>query len=83
RVLGPNHPDTALSTYNLACFAAREDKRDEAISLLREAIDHGLAPEADLQVEKDPDLKSLHGDPRFDAIVTDAKQHVAAAQKPN
>jgi hypothetical protein len=26
-------------------------------------------------MEADPDLKPLHGNPRFEAIVADAKQH--------
>jgi hypothetical protein len=34
-------------------------------------------------MEKNPNLKSLHGDPRFDALVADAKEKAAVAQKPN
>jgi serine/threonine protein kinase len=82
RVLGPEHPDTALSTYNLACVLAREGKRDQALSLLREAVDHGLAPRVDLAIEKDPDLKSLHDDPRFAALVAHGNERAAAAQMP-
>jgi serine/threonine protein kinase/tetratricopeptide (TPR) repeat protein len=83
RVLGPEHPDTAISTYNLAVIAAHESHRDEAFLLLREAINHGLPPGADLGVDKDPDLKLLHDDPRFDVLVAYARQRAAAAQKPN
>jgi len=83
RVLGPEHPETALSTYNLGVVAAHRGRRDQAISLLREAVDHGLAPGNALAMEQDPDLKLLHGDPRFAAIVADAKQRAAASQKPN
>jgi serine/threonine protein kinase len=83
RVVGPNHPDTALSTYQLACIAAHRGQLDEAFSLLGEAIDHGLSVAGDLVIEKENDLKPLHGDPRFDALVTDAKQRAAAAQKLN
>jgi len=81
RVLGPNHPDTARSTYNLACLAAHEGKKSEALGLLREAVDHGLAPYADVGMDKDPDLKALHGDPRFAALVAHAKEVAAAAQE--
>jgi eukaryotic-like serine/threonine-protein kinase len=81
RVLGPDHPDTALAAYNLATIKTVGGQRDEAISLLREAVDHGLPGFALLGIEKDPDLKSLHGDPRFDALVADAKKRAAAAQK--
>jgi serine/threonine protein kinase len=83
RVVGPNHPDTALSTYQLACIAAHQGQLDEAFSLLGEAIDHGLSVAGDVVLERENDLKPLHRDPRFDALVTDAKQRAAAAQKPN
>jgi ligand-binding sensor domain-containing protein len=36
----------------------------------------------DLGIDKDPDLKSLHGDPRFDSLVADAKERAAGPQKP-
>jgi serine/threonine protein kinase len=83
RVLGPEHPDTALSTYNLGVVALYLGRREQAISLLQEAVDHGLAPANALAMEQDPDLKPLHGDPRYEAIVSEAKQRAAAAQKPH
>jgi hypothetical protein len=82
RVLGPEHPDTAASAYNVACTLARKGNRDEALAVLREAVDHGLPPIGDLGIEKDPDFKSLHGDPRFAALVAHAKELATAAQKP-
>src|SRR5439155_10337933 len=78
-VFGPEDVQTAVSTYNLACVVAREGKRDEAFSLLREAIDHGLPPSLGLGIENDSDLQSLHGDPRFDAVVAHAKERAGAA----
>jgi tetratricopeptide (TPR) repeat protein len=83
RVLGPDHPDTAVSTYNLGVIAVHRGQRDKAILLLREAVDHGLPAFGDLGMDKDPDLESLHGDPRFEALVAHAKERAAAAQKPN
>jgi eukaryotic-like serine/threonine-protein kinase len=83
RVLGPNNPETAESVYNLGALAAVQGRRDQALSLLREAVEHGLFPADDLDIEKDTDLKSLRGDPRFAAIVADAKGRAAAAQKPH
>jgi eukaryotic-like serine/threonine-protein kinase len=83
RVLGPEHPDTAVATYNLGCVAAHRGRRDEALSLLRDAVDHGLPPYLTLRMEKDSDLKPLHGDPRFAALVAHAKERAAAAQAPN
>jgi serine/threonine protein kinase len=83
RVLGPEHPNTAISTYNLAIIAARRGSLDSAFSLLRDAVDHGLPREADLGMEKDPDLKPLHDDPRFATLVAHAKDSAAAVQNTN
>jgi serine/threonine protein kinase/tetratricopeptide (TPR) repeat protein len=82
RVLGPEHPDAATTAYDLACVLAHTGRSDEAISLLHEAIDHGLDSATDLTMATAPELKSLHKDPRFEALVSYAKQR-AAAQKPN
>jgi non-specific serine/threonine protein kinase/serine/threonine-protein kinase len=80
RVLGADNPDTSLTSYRLACLLARKNQADEALSLLQEAVDHALAPSADLAIETNPDLKPLHGDPRFKALVAHAKER--AAHKP-
>src|SRR6266849_5592405 len=78
RVLGAEHPQTAASIYNLGVIAANRGNRTEALSLLRQALDHGLLPTGALGMEKDPGLKSLQGDPRFDTLVVYAKQRAAA-----
>jgi hypothetical protein len=83
RVLGPENPYTAISTYNLGAAAAHQGRDAEAISLLRESVDHGLPPPYALAIEKDTDLKSLYGDPRFVALVAHVKERAAASQKPN
>jgi tetratricopeptide (TPR) repeat protein len=77
RVFDPNHPETARSLYNLGCLAARDSKRDDAFSLLGQAIDH-LSPRTVPQVDNDLDLNSLHGDPRFAKLVARAKQRVVS-----
>jgi non-specific serine/threonine protein kinase/serine/threonine-protein kinase len=83
RVLGPDGPGIALSTYNLACLAALQGRQDQALSLLRDAVDHGAPAFVDSFIDKDNDLKSLRGDPRFAALVAHAKERVAAAQTPH
>ena len=83
RVLGPDNPSTAATVYNLGCVAARRGNRTEALSFLRQAIDHGLSPTGALGMEKDNDLKSLHGDSRFVALGAYAKKHAAAGPKPD
>ena len=83
RVLGPEQRGLADSVYNLGCLAALQNRHDEALSLIREAIDRGLDADTYLQIEKEPDLTSLHGDPRFDILVARAKERARASQKPN
>ena len=81
RVFGPEHPETAATLYNLGCFAARRGDQDQAFALFSQSVDHGLPPYLDLGMEKDSDLDSLHGDPRFAALVAHAKQVAEAKQK--
>ena len=81
RILGREHPDTAATIYNLACIAAHQGRRGEALSLLREALDDHLDVETMLGMEKEPELKSLQGDPRFEALIERAGQLTAAATK--
>jgi eukaryotic-like serine/threonine-protein kinase len=75
RVLGREHPDTASAAYSVAQVYALEGKREDALALLGEAIDHGLVARIDHDIGTDSKLKSLHGDPRFDALVADANRH--------
>jgi hypothetical protein len=70
RISGPDHPSTALGVYNLACIKALAGEKEEAFALLRQSLNHGLSTQTAQRIAQDEDLKSLHGDPRFDAIVT-------------
>jgi len=76
RVFGENDAQTGDFFYNLACLAALQGRRAEALATLRQAVDHG-SRDADYMAN-DEDLKSLHGDPRFDAILADLKKLDAA-----
>jgi non-specific serine/threonine protein kinase/serine/threonine-protein kinase len=78
RVLGPDHPDTANTKYNLACNAALTGHRDAAIEILNDALDHGLAPADIANMSQDEDFQSLRGDPRFQAVITRARERLAA-----
>ena len=80
RVLGPDHADTAASTYTLACLATWQDELDEALSLLREAVDHGLDQAHLLGMEHDSDLRRLQEDPRFKALITYARERTTAVK---
>jgi len=81
RISGTDHPMTTGAVYDLACILAREGRRDEAISFLRQSVEHGLPIKTAQGIASDSDLKSLHGDRRFGAIVATAHQHAAAAQE--
>jgi len=79
RVLAPDNPDAAVVEYNLACNLAHLGQKDEALTLLHHAIEHGLLAASMAHIGDDPDLASLHGDSRFKALVAEG-QHRAAAQ---
>jgi hypothetical protein len=83
QVFGPDHPITASSVYNLACLAALTGRREEALSLLSQAVDHRLGAELDLGLQADTDLNSLHGQPRFEALVEHARDRAKLSAKPN
>lgn len=83
RVLGPNHPDTATAIYDLACVKALAGRREEALALVRQSLEHGLDARTAASIGEDDDLASLRGDPRFAAIVAEGRERAALAQKSN
>jgi hypothetical protein len=80
-VLGPDNPDAASVEYNLACDLAHLKQKDEALTLLRHSLEHGMPVSAMAHMGEDSDLSFLHGDPRFEALVAEGKRRAAAAQK--
>ncbi len=74
RGLRPDHPMIPRLEYELASVDALRGHRDEALSLLRDALQGGVATGS---IEADENLASLHGDPRFDALVGDARARAA------
>ncbi len=74
RVLGRDHLHTAIAAYNLACDDAMSGHRRQALALLRESVEHGGGPLVAGAIGTDENLKSLHGDPQFQALVAEAKQ---------
>jgi serine/threonine protein kinase len=75
-----NQPATlAEAWYNFACSEAGRGRPDEAFSDLNHAIENGLISPG--EISGDPELKSLHGDPRFDAVVAKASAINSATKK--
>ena len=81
RLHGPDHPLTLSSMYTLACVAAVQGHSEQALTWL-EALSR--SPNAstfrETDPRKDPDLKSLLGNPQFEALVS--KIHRAPSQPP-
>jgi non-specific serine/threonine protein kinase/serine/threonine-protein kinase len=76
-LMGPESPEAAGTMYNLACIEARTGRPDAALSHLNHAVEHGLRRETLLVMPTDPDLKSLHGNSRFEKLVAQAKDRAA------
>src|SRR3984885_6346185 len=66
----------AEAWYNSACAEAARSLPDEAFADLNHAIENGLISPGELSA--DPELKSLHSDPRFDALVAKARETSSA-----
>ncbi len=58
--------DDAVVHYNLACSYALVGRKTDALKTLRRAVDVGSREFKPMR--KDPDLKSLHGDPDFESL---------------
>jgi len=72
-----NEPrELANAWYAFADGAAVTGNRREAFGYLEIAIDHRFA--AFGWMESDPDLNSLHDDPRFEMLVAKARQNAVA-----
>jgi non-specific serine/threonine protein kinase/serine/threonine-protein kinase len=75
-----NSPDVlALAWYNFACGAAIAGRRSDALQYLSSAVNSGYKnPGA---IAADVDLKSLHSDPRFNALLAEDRQAAATPAK--
>jgi hypothetical protein len=72
RVHGEDHMKTNDVRFNLACSLAMQGHRDEAGSLLREALDNGYEARGDWSWK--PDFTYLHGDPELEEIVEELRR---------
>lgn len=69
RAEGENSARAAMAKFNLAGVLVRRKDKDGALALLVDAVDHGLIPDAALQIESEGDFESLRGEPRFSELV--------------
>ena len=81
RLRGPDDPVVARQTYTIADLEALQGHRSKALALLRESIEHGLAPSLIARMEKDDNLKSLRNDPRFKELMNHARNRPSTAAK--
>ncbi len=75
RAMGPEARRLGIGYYNLACLAALEGDRDEAMERLRQAFATGWWWPG---VDDDSDLDSLRGDPEFEALLDRARANAEA-----
>jgi eukaryotic-like serine/threonine-protein kinase len=76
--LTKTHESTiSMAWYNFACVAAAGNDRDGAVNYLRKAIENGYNDANHLRV--DNDLKSLHGDSRFQALLANTSKSAPGA----
>ena len=60
-------PEDPMLLYNVACTYATLGRTDQAISCLERAVDKGFGHKE--WIDNDPDLASVRGNPRYQAIV--------------
>ncbi len=73
RTFGPNSYQAGITAANLGSIAAHLGDRAQALSWLKDAVEHGFAYPDHLL--GDEDLKSLRGDPGFEAVVERARKN--------
>lgn len=74
RSLGPDQVETAVTRYDLASVLLRAGRKWQAIALLRQSVEHGLAPRIARGLRTDPLFVSLHHDPKFTALLADVQK---------
>lgn len=62
-----SEPRRRAALYNLACAHAQKRDRAAALDALTQAVSAGMEDRG--HIAHDPDLESLHGDPRFQQLI--------------
>ena len=70
-------PDNLNMRYNFACFlAVHLGDKEGALSMLQSILHQPDAIRQLKYAETDPDLESVHDDPRFLKLMRDARKHL-------
>jgi adenylate cyclase len=76
-------PDNLNMRYNFACFlAVHLGDKEGALSMLQSILRQPDAIRQLKYAETDPDLESIHDDPRFHKLMRDAKKHLEVHNDP-
>ena len=71
-------PDNLNMRYNFACALSNLNEREAALEMLESSL---LKAKGSLgMAEIDPDLENVRDDPRYTAMIAEAKERIAAAQ---
>jgi adenylate cyclase len=68
-----------MDHYNLACALAQINEPEEALDML-ECYENAMTPVTVNWMRQDTDLISLHGHPRFQALIARGETRLAAAR---
>jgi adenylate cyclase len=74
-------PDNLNMRYNFACFlAVHLGDKEGALSMLQSILRQPDALRQLKYAETDPDLESIHDDPRFVNLMRDAREHLGVKE---
>jgi tetratricopeptide (TPR) repeat protein len=65
------NPQDALAHFNMACYRAVQNRREEALALLKDALD--LDPKLRNLAKAEPDFNGLRTDPLFQKLINDGR----------
>jgi serine/threonine protein kinase/tetratricopeptide (TPR) repeat protein len=82
RFLGPDQLETAATKYDLASVLVRKGQKEKALPLLRQALEHGLAPRIAHGLPTDPLFASVRNAPEFKALIPLTQKRLHSQSSP-
>ena len=71
-------PEEPVTLYNIACVYALQRRTEQALDCLEGTLKHGFAHKE--WIEHDSDLETLHGHPRYQALLQGLHNHARDAR---